>query len=176
MDLNIVFTFTLSDRLFGLFEDKLPNLGRRTERTVAAEVKSQTRDETATSVSLTPPDSMEPVKTITLPETADKTKEPAPVKAVPAVPEKTFGEQVREIMHRTRQRFEGEDYKENGSSELRKKYHKPMNDMFKLIAATLGYEKPSYIDNAEKIEAFARECETLILDENGLIAYPKAPF
>ncbi len=79
-------------------------------------------------------------------------------------------------MHRTRQRFEGEDYKENTESEAYKKYHRALTSQFKQIAVTLGYEKPSHIDDPEKIKAFAAECDALSVDEKGLIIPPPAPY
>ena len=79
---------------------------------------------------------------------------------------------IREIMHRTRQRFEGEDYKENAESEEYKKYHRALTAQFKQIALALGYEKPSYIDTLEKVEAFAAECDALVIDEKGFVAPP----
>ena len=59
-------------------------------------------------------------------------------------PTKELTEQdVREAMHRTRQRVEGEDYKNNTNSEGYKKYHKQLTATFKNIAALLGSDKPS---------------------------------
>lgn len=49
-------------------------------------------------------------------------------------------EDVRAAMHATRQRIEGEDYKENTNGDLYKKYHKPLTAQFKNIAALLGAE------------------------------------
>ena len=40
-------------------------------------------------------------------------------------------EDVRAAMHKTRQRIEGEDYKENTNGEAYKKYHKPLTAQFK---------------------------------------------
>ena len=54
-------------------------------------------------------------------------------------------EDVRAAMHKTRQRIEGEDYKENTNGDLYKKYHKPLTAQFKNIAALLGAEKPSVL-------------------------------
>lgn len=84
-------------------------------------------------------------------------------------------EDVRAAMHRTRQRFEGEDYKENTDSELYKKYHKQLTSAFKGIAALLGADKPSALP-AEQRAQFIAECDALILDENGNVSAPPAPF
>lgn len=82
---------------------------------------------------------------------------------------------VRAAMHRTRQRFEGEDYKDNAGSELYQKYHRPLTGMFKQIATMLGADKPSELA-PDKIAAFISLCDELILDENGFITAPPAPF
>lgn len=47
-----------------------------------------------------------------VPEAKPQPEAPQKVE-VPSQSQKTTGEMIREIMHRTRQRFEGEDYKEN---------------------------------------------------------------
>jgi len=81
-------------------------------------------------------------------------------------------EDIRACMHRTRQRFEGEDYKENTDSEAYKKYHRQLTGIFKQIAAVLGADKPSAL-TAEMRAAFIAECDALIIDEKGFIAPPQ---
>ncbi len=91
-------------------------------------------------------------------------------------PEKPLTEEdIRACMHRTRQRFEGEDYKENTASEGYKKYHKQLTGEFKRIAAVLGADKPSALP-VEQRAAFIAECEALIIGEDGNITPPPAPF
>lgn len=91
-------------------------------------------------------------------------------------PEKELTEEdIRAAIHRTRQRFEGENYKENTDSEAYKKYHRALTSQFKQIAAVLGADKPSALP-ADKIAAFIAECDALILDENGLISPPQPPY
>ena len=178
MELQV--TLTLSDRLFVLLEDKLPNLGRRIEKAVTKELGAQTRRESSIAVSVSTgaqpsesaeiaagPTTAEAVPENTRPEAAT---EPAPQTPVQQSG-KTNGEIIREIMHRTRQRFEGEDYKENANSDTYKKYHKPLTSMFKQIAAVLGADKPSALP-PEKIDAFAAECDALIIGEDGNITPP----
>ena len=193
MELQV--TLTLSDRLFALLEDKLPNLGRRIEKAIAKELGAQIRRESniavaaSTGASAQPADSSKSRRTrCTRTDASESPTEDMPQKeqqsdaSVPLVEpqvaqsEKSPGEMIREIMHRTRQRFEGEDYKENAESEGYKKYHRAMTAQFKQIAIALGYDKPSYIDTPEKIEAFAAKCDALIIDEKGFIAPPLAPF
>lgn len=77
-------------------------------------------------------------------------------------------------MHKTRQRIEGEDYKENTNGDLYKKYHKPLTAQFKNIAALLGAEKPSALP-PDKIASFMEQCDELRVMEDGTIG-PKLPF
>ena len=192
MELHV--TFTLSDRFFALLEDKLPNLGRRVEKAVSKELGAKVRQESNISISVKPSETVETAETSEdAPCVSISVKPSAPVATVEEIPqpkapepnpfveasiqqsEKKSGEMIREIMHRTRQRFEGEDYKENAESEAYKKYHRALTAQFKQIAITLGYEKPSYIDTPEGIAAFAAECDALIIDEKGFIAPPQHP-
>lgn len=80
-------------------------------------------------------------------------------------------EDIRACMHRTRQRFEGEDYKENTTGEGYKKYHKQLTSQFKQIAAILGADKPSALP-VEQRAAFIAECDALIIGEDGNITPP----
>lgn len=77
-------------------------------------------------------------------------------------------EDVRAAMHVTRQRIEGEDYKENTNGEAYKKYHKPLAAQFKNIAALLGAEKPSALP-PDKIADFIEQCNGLQIMEDGTI-------
>lgn len=114
-----------------------------------------------------------------VPETEQQTETPQPkpfAEAPVQQPEKELTEEdIRAAMHRTRQRFEGEDYKENTDSENYKKYHKQLTGMFKQIAAVLGADKPSALP-ADRRAAFIAECDALIIDEKGFIAPPPAPY
>ena len=77
-------------------------------------------------------------------------------------------EDVRAAMHATRQRIEGEDYKENTNGELYKKYHKPLTAQFKSIAALLGADKPSALPS-DKIADFIEQCGELKILKDGTI-------
>lgn len=77
-------------------------------------------------------------------------------------------EDVRAAMHATRQRIEGENYKENTNGDLYKKYHKPLTAQFKNIAALLGAEKPSALP-PDKIANFIEQCNGLQIMEDGTI-------
>lgn len=77
-------------------------------------------------------------------------------------------EDIRAAMHKTRQRIEGEDYKENTNGEAYKKYHKPLTAQFKNIAALLGADKPSALP-PDKIANFIEQCDGLQIMEDGTI-------
>lgn len=77
-------------------------------------------------------------------------------------------EDVRAAMRATRQRIEGEDYKENTNGDLYKKYHTPLTAQFKNIAALLGADKPSALPS-DKIADFIEQCNGLQVMEDGTI-------
>ena len=122
---------------------------------------------------------------VALPEPAESDKPapasdkptPAPEPAPAPTPAKELTAQdVRDAIHRTRQRFEGEDYAQNTDSEAYKKYHCALNDIFKQSAMVLaGVTKPSLLP-PDKIADFIADCEAITLDENGNLTLPKAPF
>lgn len=122
---------------------------------------------------------------VALPEPAESDK-PAPASDKPTpAPEpapaptpatELTAQDVRDAIHRTRQRFEGEDYAQNTDSEAYKKYHRALNDIFKQSAMVLaGVQKPSLLP-PDKIADFIADCEAITLDENGNLTLPKAPF
>ena len=82
-------------------------------------------------------------------------------------------EDVREAMHKVRQRIEGENYKENTDSENYKKYHRVLTQTFKNISALLGSDKPSTLP-ADKRADFISEINALVVNEKGEIAKPDA--
>ena len=100
----------------------------------------------------------------------------APAKEEEAEPaEKEYTEvDVRAAMERTRKRIEGEDYKENTSSEKYKKYHRQLTAEFKNIAAFLGSEKPSALPTSELRKNFCNQCDELILEDGQITR--KIPF
>ena len=181
MDLNV--KITLSDRLFQLLEDKLPTLGHRVEKSVQKQLRAETSKEISVSVTASPSAAEEaPVTVEVAPTPAEPAEAPAPAPApaeaedgIPTDPKKR-AEYIRQIMHRARQRIEGENYKTNTTGERYLKYHKPMADTFIQLAMQYGASKPSAIDDPEKIKAFETECEQIHLDEDGNIATGPAPF
>lgn len=103
-----------------------------------------------------------------------KAEEAAPQNEGQAEQKPLTAEDVRAAMHVTRQRIEGEDYKENTNGDLYKKYHKPLTAQFKNIAALLGAEKPSALP-PDKIANFIEQCNELHIMEDGTIG-PVLPF
>ena len=179
MDLNV--KITLSDRLFQLLEDKLPTIGHRVEKSAQKQLRAETSKEISVSVTASPSAAEEsPVTVEVAPTPADPAEVPAPAPAeaedgIPTDPKKR-AEYIRQIMHRARQRIEGENYKTNTTGERYLKYHKPMADTFIQLAMQYGASKPSAIDDPEKIKAFEAECEQIHLDKDGNIATGPAPF
>ncbi len=103
--------------------------------------------------------------------TPPQTPVPTPV---PTTPKELTAEDVRAAMHRTRQRIEGEDYKENTDSEAYRKYHKPLTAQFKNIASLLGSDKPSALP-CDRIAEFIEQCGLLTVKEDGTIG-TECPF
>lgn len=97
-----------------------------------------------------------------------KAEEAAPQDEGQAEQKPLTAEDVRAAMHATRQRIEGEDYKENTNGDLYKKYHKPLTAQFKNIAALLGADKPSALPS-DKIANFIEQCGELKILKDGTI-------
>lgn len=102
-------------------------------------------------------------------ETTDTPEAPAEL----AEPKELTEQDIREAMHRTRQRIEGEDYKNNTESDGYKQYHKQLTATFKNIAALLGSDKPSTLP-ADKRKLFIRQCEELVVEDGKITT--EAPF
>lgn len=105
---------------------------------------------------------------------AEQQAQATPAAGLEAPGEPTLAD-VREAMHRARQRIEGEDYKEHAESEAYKKYHRALTREFKNIAALLGTDKPSQLP-AEQRQAFIDECEQLKVLMDGTIGKDDIPF
>ena len=128
----------------------------------------------------------QPAPTVALPEPAESDKptpapepvapapEPAPTPA-PAQTKELTAEDVRDAIHRTRLRFEG-DYVNNRDTEEYNRYHGALNTLFKQSAMALaGVKKPSLLP-PDKIADFIADCEGITMDENGDLIPAKAPF
>lgn len=108
-------------------------------------------------------------------------QEPAPEAAAPAATDEDLPfanedeahEAVRAAMDETRKRIEGEDYKENTTSERYVKYHKKLTAAFKSIAKELsGQEKPSAL-SCEHSAVFVATCKLIREAADGSIETSK---
>lgn len=201
MDLQL--TITLSDRLFCLLEDKLPNLGRRMENTITRAAKAQLREEV--KVEITPvnssfadtfnPDEVDEkpkVKSIEVVRPAKKAEPESPAKeapeapaaavessaesASPGQPQTVSLEDVRAAMERARRKFEGDDYQTKPDTEEYRKYHRQLTRTFKELATLLGApdSRPGSLPPEFRAK-FIEALGELEINEKGDIAC-KAPF
>lgn len=83
-------------------------------------------------------------------------------------PKELTEEDVRAAIHKTRQRIEGEDYKEHTDSDAYKKYHRVLTAEFKNISALLGADKPSALPAGQRAN-FIKRCDDLRVMEDGKI-------
>jgi hypothetical protein len=146
-------------------------MGQRQMPVVQQPSASEQPEETPETVAEPePPAEMPEDPTVLEPE-----PEPVPVAVAVAVeePRELTEEDIRDAMHRTRQRIEGENYKEETDSELYKKYHRQLTSVFKNIASLLGADKPSALP-AEQRAAFIAECDELEVREGTI--QPRLPF
>lgn len=170
--MELLLTITLSDRLFALLEDKLPNLGRRVEKAITKELGAQTRRESSISVevnacALPTPANAEPSIAETAPAPCHEVEaEAAPEPAAQEAEKELTEVDVRAAMDRTRRRIEGENYKEDTNSEGYKKWHRVLTGQFKAIAALHGADKPSALPDHASRAAFIAEVDELII-KNG---------
>lgn len=108
------------------------------------------------------------------PEPKPEAEAEAPAEAEP----KELTEQdIRDAMHRTRQRIEGENYKDETDGELYKKYHRQLTSWFKNTAALLGSDKPSALiteKGQDEARQFIEECDRLEVLEDGTIGIKEA--
>lgn len=189
MDFNVTITLRLESALQNLIERKVPDvkapgvikINGQTLRSEMAAAEFLGQSAAASALAPTPakeeavPEAAPAPAIEPNPEPIDppaeepkQTPAPAPAKDLKAI--------VREIIHKTRQRFEGENYLENPTSKEYQKYHKQVGNVLKQIAVTLGYEKPTAIDTPEMVDAFRARAEELEINGNGDIAAPKAPY
>ena len=99
--------------------------------------------------------------------------EPEPAPAAPGEDLPYTEEEIRAAMHETRCHIEGEDYKENTTSERYVKYHKRLTAVFKSLAKDLsGQEKPSALP-VEVRGAFIEACKLIQEAADGNVETPK---
>ncbi len=121
----------------------------------------------------------EPVSEATKAPAAPEPQQPTTAEPTTAEPETTdkkpTAEDVRAAMHRTRQRIEGEDYKDNTQSEAYKRYHRQLTSEFKNIASLLGADKPSALSEERRAQ-FIAQCDELGIKDDGAIGVTTLPF
>lgn len=123
--------------------------------------------DTAAPVESKPAEATKPVE-VEQPKPEAKPEEPA---------RKEYTEvDVRAAMEKTRKRIEGDDYKENTSGEKYKKYHRQLTAQFKNIAALLGSDKPSTLPSSELRESFCKQCDELVIGDDGNITTQAPPY
>lgn len=186
MNLDLQVTFTLSDKLFALLEDKLPNLGRRVEKAVSKELGAKVRQESNISISVKPSETegaaetVEDVPHVSISVKPSEPESPKPVVETPAQqPENAVPSIVdcRAALARCRDRFEGDD-KNNKESERYAKYHGAISRQCKLIIMEVSGGTAEKIPDLkdEHRAAFIAAMDALTLDEKGFIAPPQAPY
>ena len=104
-------------------------------------------------------------------EAAPEAEAEAPAES--AGPKELTEQDIRDAMHRTRQRIEGENYKDETDGELYQKYHRQLTSWFKNTAALFGADKPSALEGQDNRQAFIAECDRLQVLEDGTIGIPQ---
>ena len=151
--INVNVQVGVTEELYSLLRNLLPGA-----KPVAAPEPAGQQQESKTDEAPQPAEVINPE-----PTPGPKNEEAAPAKEEA---DKEYTEvDVRAAMERTRRRIEGEDYKENTSSEKYKKYHRQLTAEFKNIAAFLGSEKPSALPTSELRRSFCYQCDELIVED-----------
>ena len=135
--------------------------------------KSATAEAPATEVEATAEEAAPEAEAAPEPEPEAEAEAPAE-----AEPKELTEQDIRDAMHRARQRIEGENYKDETDGELYKKYHRQLTSWFKNTAALLGSDKPSALiteKGQDKARQFIAECDRLEVLEDGTIGI-KAPY
>ena len=153
--INVSVQVGVTEELYSLLRNLLPGAMPVAAPEPAAQQQESKTDEEQPAEVINPEPTPEPKK-----EEAEAAKE----ETEPADKEYTEVD-VRAAMERTRKRIEGEDYKENTSSENYKKYHRALTAEFKSLAAFLGSDKPSALPSSELRETFCNQCDALILED-----------
>ena len=167
--INVNVQVGVTEELYSLLRNLLPGA-----KPVAAPEPAAQQQESKTDEAPQPAEVINPE-----PTPKPKKEKAAPAKEEEAEPAEPSGKEytevdVRAAMERTRKRIEGEDYKENTSSEKYKKYHRQLTAEFKNIAALLGSDKPSALPTSELRKNFCNQCDELILEDGQITR--KIPF
>ena len=158
--INVSVQVGVTEELYSLLRNLLPGA-----KPVAAPEPDVQQRESKTDEASHPTEVINQEPTPEAKKEEDSAKEEAPEPDAPAEVKEYTEVDVRAAMERTRKRIEGEDYKENTTSEKYKKYHRRLTAEFKNIAAFLGSEKPSALPTSELREAFCTQCDILIVKD-----------
>ena len=158
--INMSVQVGVTEELYSLLRNLLPGA-----KPVEAPEPAVQQQESKTDEASQPTEVINPEPTPEDKKEEDSAKEEAPEPDAPAEVKEYTEVDVRAAMERTRKRIEGEDYKENTTSEKYKKYHRRLTAEFKNIAAFLGSEKPSALPTSELREAFCTQCDILIVKD-----------
>lgn len=194
-NMNLIVTLTLSDRLFELLENKLPDIGNRVYRAVTKEIKAQVGAEMGVTVSAAPVDEAQDTATVApaatahveTPDTTASDRE-TPVEATEAPVEAAAPsdgqtavptlEECRDAARRAHARIIGEDYESQADTDRYKKYHRRIVELARQITMQLtGGKESKFIKLPEDKRAdYIAEMDALRLDENNVIVSQSAPF
>lgn len=95
-------------------------------------------------------------------------EQPAPEVPAPVNEAKELTEaDVRAAMDRTRRRIEGENYKEDTTSEGYKKWHRALTGWFKATAMLYGADKPSALPDHASRKNFIADCDQVQIKDGG---------
>lgn len=143
----------------------------RKEKPEEAQKKPAKATETDKRVNRTEEEAKEPEKPKKEPKTepkeepkAEAKEEPKPEAKAEDGPRAYTEEDIREAMHNCRLRIEGPDYRTNPEGEGYLKHHRGLTAQFKLMAQTLGHDRPSALP-AELRKSFIDDCACLVYDE-----------
>ena len=186
--MEIQLTITLSDRLFGLLEDKLPNLGNRFKRAITKEVKAQVENESSVAVAVVASPSAPAAEThvaegataakatevvvsemVVVPSVAESPKE-SPLDS----PKEITPEEARAAIGEARRRLLGEDYEAQKGTPKYKAITALAKQSILIVSEGRAQNIPSL--TAEERKRFIEDINSLVLDENGQPSFPSAPF
>lgn len=170
--MDLLVTVTLSDRLFALLEDKLPNLGRRVEKAITKEISAQTRRESSIEVTVNAEASAESAKSRCVGEdnaNADETV------ATVTIAEKAPGsvqtskevtpEQAREALKAARARLLGDGYESQKGTAVYKSITAVGKEIIMNVSAGRATNIPDL--TPEERERFITACESISLGADG---------
>ncbi|MDE6497115.1 MAG: hypothetical protein K2L21_00460 [Muribaculaceae bacterium] len=179
--MELLVTISLSDQLFELLEDKLPNLGRRMEKAITKTLSAQVRRESNMRVEVAPggqaPQTADAAPATTAAAEAPMAEAPATENAAEASDKAPTLEDCRAAVKRARLRIEGEGY-ENKTGEGYDKYHKEITAQIKQIVMAVSGGAANKIPDLteDRRGAFIAMCDTLVVGADGHVEQGDLPF